>query len=206
MSEVNTKPINTLKGLLPFLKPHKQLVAFWLLALAISSSATLFFPVAIKHLVDQGFSKNGSIDRWFLLLFLVAVVLALATAARFYFVSLLGEKVIADLRKKLYAHLIHLDQQFFHDTRSGELLSRLSADAELLRTVLGSSMSIALRSSITVIGSAIMMVITNPRLGAFVLVGIPLMILPMVLSGRGVRGASKNSQDRLADASAKLCA
>lgn len=203
MSDLNTKPINTLKGLLPFLEPHKRLVAFWLLALAISSSATLFFPVAIKHLVDQGFSKNGSIDRWFLLLFVVAVVLALATAARFYFVSLLGEKVIADLRKKLYAHLINLDQQFFHDTRSGELLSRLSADAELLRTVLGSSMSIALRSSITVIGSAIMMVITNPRLGAFVLVGIPLMILPMVLSGRGVRGASKNSQDRLADASAR---
>lgn len=203
MTDAKTKPINTLKGLLPFLKPHKKLVAFWLSALTISSSATLFFPVAIKHLVDQGFSRNGSIDRWFLLLFAVAVVLALATAVRFYFVSLLGERVIADLRKKLYAHLINLDQQFFHETRSGELISRLSADAELLRSVLGSSMSIALRSGITVIGSAVMMVITNPRLGAFVLIGIPLMILPMVLSGRSVRGASKNSQDRLADANAR---
>ncbi|MFZ9311389.1 MAG: ABC transporter transmembrane domain-containing protein, partial [Arenimonas sp.] len=111
--------------------------------------------------------------------------------------------VIADLRKQLYAHLIRLDQRFFHETRSGELISRLSADAELLRTVLGSSMSIALRSAITVIGSAVMMVITNPRLGAYVLIGIPLMVLPMVLSGRGVRGASKNSQDRLADANAR---
>jgi len=150
-----TRPINTLKGLLPFLKPHRQLLVFWLLALSLSSSATLFFPVAIKHLVDQGFSRNGDIDRWFLLLFGVASLLALATAARFYFVSLLGERVIADLRKQLYAHLIRLDQRFFHETRSGELISRLSADAELLRTVLGSSMSIALRSAITVIGSAV---------------------------------------------------
>ena len=203
MSEKSDTPINTLKGLLPFLKPHKRLVGLWLMALSLSSAATLFFPIAIKHLVDQGFSKNGSIDRWFLLLFAVAVVLALGTAARFYFVSLLGERVIADLRKKLYEHLIHLDQQFFHETRSGDLISRLSADAELLRTVLGSSMSIALRSAITVIGSAAMMVFTNPRLGAYVLVGIPLMVLPMVLSGRGVRGASKNSQDRLADANAR---
>jgi ATP-binding cassette subfamily B protein len=203
MSQPAATPFNTLKGLLPFLRPHKRLAAFWLLALAFSSSATLFFPVAIKHLVDQGFSRNGSIDRWFLLLFAVAVVLALATAARFYFVSLLGEKVIADLRKKLYGHLIHLDQQFFHETRSGELISRLSADAELLRSVLGSSMSIALRSGITVTGSAVMMVVTNPKLGVFVLIGIPLMVLPMVLSGRGVRGASKNSQDRLADANAR---
>jgi ATP-binding cassette subfamily B protein len=198
-----TRPINTLKGLLPFLKPHRPLLVFWLLALSLSSSATLFFPVAIKHLVDQGFSRNGDIDRWFLLLFGVASLLALATAARFYFVSLLGERVIADLRKQLYAHLIRLDQRFFHETRSGELISRLSADAELLRTVLGSSMSIALRSIITVVGSAVMMVITNPRLGAYVLIGIPLMVLPMVLSGRGVRGASKNSQDRLADANAR---
>ena len=81
-----TRPINTLKGLLPFLKPHRQLLVFWLLALSLSSSATLFFPVAIKHLVDQGFSRNGDIDRWFLLLFAVASLLALATAARFYFV------------------------------------------------------------------------------------------------------------------------
>ncbi|MBP6299739.1 MAG: ATP-binding cassette domain-containing protein [Arenimonas sp.] len=203
MTDKPSKPMNTLKGLLPFLKPHKKLVALWLLALAFSSSATLFFPVAIKHLVDEGFSKTGSINESFILLFVVAIALALATALRFFFVSLLGERVIADLRKKLYEHLIHLDQQFFHETRSGELISRLSADAELLRSVVGSSMSIALRSGITVIGSAIMMVVTIPMLGVYVLVGIPLIVLPMVISGRGVRGASKNSQDRLADANAR---
>jgi ATP-binding cassette subfamily B protein len=203
MTDKPKSPLNSLRGLLPFLAPHKNLLVYWVLALLVSSSTTLVFPVAIKHLVDQGFSRNGDIDRWFLLLFAVAVLLALATAARFYFVSLLGEKVIAGLRKQLYAHLLRLDQNFFHETRSGELISRLSADAELLRTVLGSSMSIALRSGITVIGSAVMMVFTNPKLGAFVLIGIPLMVLPMVRSGRGVRGASKNSQDRLADANAR---
>lgn len=203
MDEQTKSPVNSLKGLLPFLRPHKRLLTLWLLALATSSSATLFFPVAIKHLVDQGFSRNGDIDRWFLLLFGVASVLALATAARFFFVSLLGEKVVADLRRALYAHLIRLDLGFFHETRSGELLSRLSADAELLRSVIGSSMSVALRSGITVVGSAVMMVVTDPRLGLYVLVGIPLMVLPMVLSGRGVRSASKHSQDRLADANAR---
>ena len=112
MTDKPSKPMNTLIGLLPFLKPHKKLVALWLLALAFSSSATLFFPVAIKHLVDEGFSKTGSINESFILLFVVAIALALATALRFFFVSLLGERVIADLRKKLYEHLIHLDQQF----------------------------------------------------------------------------------------------
>jgi len=195
--------VNSLRGLLPFLKPHRNLLIFWLIALAISSSATLFFPVAFKYLIDHGFAKGGSINQWFILMFVVAVVLALATAARFYFVSLLGERVIADLRQKLYRHLLGLDQSFFERTRSGELLSRLSADTELLRSMVGSSMSIALRSSITVIGSAVMLAVTSPRLAMYALLGIPLMVLPMALSGRKVRGAAKNSQDRVADANAR---
>ncbi|KFN41122.1 ABC transporter transmembrane domain-containing protein [Arenimonas oryziterrae] len=193
----------SLKGILPFLSPHRRLLMYWLVALAISSTATLFFPVAIKELIDQGFRQGGEVDSRFLLLFGVAVVLAMATAARFYFVSLLGERVIADLRTKLYAHLLGLDQSFFERTRSGELLSRLSADAELLRSVVGSSMSIALRSGITVIGSAVMLFITSPRLGGMALIGIPLIVMPIALSGRRVRGAAKDSQDRVADANAR---
>ena len=154
-------------------------------------------------MIDQGFAKGTSVDRWFILLFVVAVVLALATAARFYFVSMLGERVIADLRQKLYGHLLSLDQDFFERTRSGELLSRLSADAELLRSVVGSSMSIALRSAITVVGSAVMLAITSPRLAGLALIGIPLIVLPIALSGRRVRGAAKDSQDRVADANAR---
>ena len=193
----------SLRGLLPFLRPHRRLLVSWLAALAVSSSATLFFPYAFRQMIDQGFARGNSVDRWFVLLFVVAVILALATAARFYFVSLLGERVIADLRQKLYGHLLSLDQSFFERTRSGELLSRLSADAELLRSVVGSSMSIALRSGITVIGSAVMLAITSPRLASLALIGIPLIVLPIALSGRRVRGAAKDSQDRVADANAR---
>ena len=196
-------PVNSLRGLLPFLRPHRPMLASWLAALALSSSATLTLPVAVKYMIDQGFGAGGSVDKWFALLFAVAVVLALATAARFYFVSLLGERVIADLRRTLYGHLLSLDQAFFEKTRTGELLSRLSADTELLRSVVGSSMSVALRSGITVVGSAVMLAVTSPRLALYALLGIPLVVLPMVLSGRRVRGVAKDSQDRVADANAR---
>ena len=196
-------PLNTLRGLLPFLRPHRGLLAAWLGALALSSTATLLLPVAVKHMIDQGFQAGGSIDRWFALLFAVAVLLALATAARFYFVSLLGERVVADLRRALYGHLLSLDQAFFEKTRSGELMSRLSADTELLRSVVGSSMSVALRSGITVVGSAVMLAVTSPTLAMYALLGIPLVVLPMALSGRRVRGVAKDSQDRVADANAR---
>ena len=193
----------SLTGLRPFLQPHRTLIVLWLAALTISASATLYLPVAFKQMIDQGFSQTAAIDRGFSGLFLVACVLALATGARFFFVSMLGERVIADLRRKLYSHLLSLDQSFFERTRSGELLSRLSADTELLRSTVGSTMSIALRSAITVIGSAIMLAVTSPRLASYALVGIPLVVLPLVLSGRRVRGASKDSQDRVADANAR---
>ena len=141
----------SLRGLLPFVRPHRGLLAGWLLALAFSSGATLFFPYAFRQVIDHGFARGGAeVNRWFLMMFAVAVVLACATAVRFYTVSLLGERVIADLRRSLYAHLLALDQAFFERTRAGELLSRLSADAEMLRSIVGSSMSIALRSIITV--------------------------------------------------------
>ena len=196
-------PVNSLRGLLPFLRPHRGLVVAWLAALVFSSSATLALPVAVRHMIDQGFAAGSSVDRWFALLLAVAVVLALATAARFYFVTLLGERVVADLRRALYSHLLSLDQAFFERTRAGELLSRLSADAELLRSVVGSSMSVALRSGITVLGSAVMMAVTSPRLALFVLLGIPLIVLPMAFSGRRVRAVAKAAQDRVADANAR---
>jgi ATP-binding cassette subfamily B protein len=193
----------SLRGLIPFLRPHRKLLLLWLAALALSSAASLTLPVAFRHMIDQGFSHAESINRGFSGLFVVACVLAIGTGARFFFVSLLGERVIADLRRQLYSHLLSLDQGFFERTRSGELLSRLSADTEMLRSMVGSTMSIALRSAVTVIGSAIMLVVTSPRLAGYALFGIPLVVLPLVLSGRRVRGASKNSQDRVADANAR---
>ncbi|MFE0500612.1 ABC transporter transmembrane domain-containing protein [Lysobacter soli] len=195
-------PIGSLRTLWPFVQRHRTLFIAWLVALAASSAATLSLPVAVRTMIDQGFAQGGgaAIDRAFLLLFAVAVALALATAARFFFVSLLGERVVADLRERLYAHLIALDAGFHDRNRSGELVSRLTADAELLRSVVGSSMSVALRSTVTVVGSLAMLFVTAPRLAAFALVGIPLAVLPIVIGGRRLKKMSRVSQDRVADA------
>ncbi|MDR0181405.1 ABC transporter transmembrane domain-containing protein [Lysobacter arvi] len=195
-------PIGSLRTLWPFVRRHRTLFVAWLIALAASSAATLSLPVAVRTMIDQGFAQGGgaAIDRAFLLLFAVAVALALATAARFFFVSLLGERVVADLRERLYSHLIALDAGFHDRNRSGELVSRLTADAELLRSVVGSSMSVALRSTVTVVGSLAMLFVTSPRLAAFALVGIPLAVLPIVVGGRRLKKMSRVSQDRVADA------
>ena len=192
--------LGTLRALWPFVRQHAGLFAAWLCALALASAATLSFPVAFKQMIDGGFHSGGNIDRVFLAVFIVVLVLAIASAARFYFVSLLGERVVADLRRQLYGHLIGLDAEFHDRTRSGELVSRLSADSELLRSVVGSSMSVALRSSITVIGSIVMLFVTSPKLAAYALVGIPLAVLPIVLGARRLEKASRASQDRVADA------
>jgi ATP-binding cassette subfamily B protein len=194
--------LGSLKTLWPFVRRHGALFSAWLIALAVSSAATLSLPMAVKQMIDHGFSGGGEINRAFSLLFVVAVVLALATAARFFFVSLLGEKVVADLRGRLYAHLIGLDAGFHDRNRSGELVSRLSADSELLRSVIGSTMSVALRSVVTVVGSMVMLFVTSPRLAAYSLIGIPLAVLPIVLGARRLQKISRASQDRVADANA----
>ncbi|TWG94563.1 ATP-binding cassette subfamily B protein [Luteimonas sp. J16] len=195
-------PIGSLRTLWPFVMRHKALFSAWLLALAGSSAATLALPVAVRQIIDRGFSSGSNIDATFALVLLVAIALALATAARFFFVSLLGERVVADLRNRLYGHLVGLDQSFFERTRSGELVSRLTADTELLRSVIGTTMSVALRSLVTVVGSVAMLLVTSPKLAIWALVGIPLLVLPLVLGGRRLQKISRQSQDRVADANA----
>ena len=192
--------LGSLGTLWPFVRRHSGLFTAWLIALAVSSAATLSLPPAVKLMIDHGFNNNGQINRAFGLLFLVAVVMGLATAARFFFVSLLGEKVVADLRSQLYTHLITLGAGFHDRSRSGELVSRLTADSELLRSVIGSTMSVALRSSITVIGSLVMLFVTSPRLAVWSLLGIPLAVLPVIIGARRLRNISRASQDRVADA------
>ena len=188
------------KARIEVVRRHMALFTAWLAALAVASVATLSFPVAFRRMIDDGFSSGGNIDQVFLLVFAVVVVLALASASRFFFVSLLGEKVVADLRQQLYAHLVGLDAQFHDRNRSGELVSRLSADSELLRSVVGSNMSVALRSTVTVVGSMVMLFVTSPRLAAFTLIGIPLAVLPIILGARRLEKASRATQDRVADA------
>jgi ATP-binding cassette subfamily B protein len=192
----------TLGALWPFVRRQRGLLVAWLVALAASSAATLSLPVAVRRMIDEGFTSADSIDSTFLLLFAVIAVLALATGLRFFFVSLLGERVVADLRQRLYAHILSLDPAFFERTRSGELVSRLSADTELLRSVVGSSISVALRSFVMVLGSIAMLFVTDPRLALWTLVGIPLFVLPIVVGSRRLRKVSRQSQDRIADANA----
>jgi len=184
------------------MRRHSALFSAWLAALICSSTATLSLPIAFRQMIDHGFTSGPDIDRVFGFVLMVIVVLALATAARYFFVTLLGEKVVADLRTRLYAHLLGLDAGFYDRSRSGELVSRLTADAELLRSVIASSMSVALRSSVTVIGSLVMLFVTSPKLAAWAMVGIPAAVLPIVMGARRIQKTSRASQDRIADANA----
>ena len=195
-------PLGSLRALWPFMRRHSALFSAWLVALICSSTATLSLPIAFRQMIDHGFTSGPDIDRVFGFVLMVIVVLALATAARYFFVTLLGEKVVADLRTRLYAHLLGLDAGFYDRSRSGELVSRLTADAELLRSVIASSMSVALRSSVTVIGSLVMLFVTSPKLAAWAMVGIPAAVLPIVMGARRIQKTSRASQDRIADANA----
>jgi ATP-binding cassette, subfamily B, bacterial len=199
------RALSSLRLMLPLLRPHRGLVIGWLGFLALSSTATLSLPVAVRLMIDHGFSGDdpAAIDRWFVGLFAVATVLAIATAGRFHYVSLLGEKVIRDLRRRLYGQFLRLDMGFYDRNRSGELVSRLSADSEQIRSMIGSSASVALRSIVTFTGSAVMLALTSPRLAGLAAIGIPLVVLPIVLFGRRVQAIARESQDRVADANAR---
>ncbi|HVV98122.1 MAG TPA: ABC transporter transmembrane domain-containing protein [Rhodanobacteraceae bacterium] len=196
--------LRQLRRLLPFLSAYRGLIAGWLGFLAISSTATLALPQAVRVMIDRGFANAdaATINASFLGLFAVAAVLAIATAGRFFCVSLLGERVAADLRRRLFDHLLTLDQAFFEKTRSGELVSRLAADTELVQTVVGSTLSVALRSCVTLLGAAVLMILSSPHLAGLSALVIPAVVLPIVVFGRRVQRLSRESQDRIADTSA----
>ena len=199
--------IATLKGLLPFLRPYGRQFAWAGLALLVAAGATLAIPYAFKQMIDLGFGASGvsnpqAVDRAFLALFGVACVLALATAARFYAVSWLGERVTADIRNAVYRHVVTQSPQFFEITRTGEVLSRLTTDTTLIQSVVGTSISMAVRNSLLFIGGLAMMFVTSVKLSSVILVLLVATILPIIAFGRRVRRLSRDSQDRVADASA----
>jgi len=197
--------IATLKGLLPFLLPYKNKFYLAGLALIVAASATLAIPYAFRQMIDLGFTGSGSIqhvDAAFLALFGVACVLAIATAARFYMVSLLGERVTADIRSAVYEHVIEQSPEFFETTRSGEVLSRLTTDTTLIQTMVGTSISMALRNTLLFLGGLVMLFITSPKLSSIIILALAFVVLPIVFFGRRVRTLSRDSQDRIADASA----
>lgn len=196
--------IGSLRLLWPFLKPHRALATGWLLFLGLSSAATLVLPMAVRRMFDQGFghASAAAINASFLGLFGVALVLAFATAARYFCITLLGERALASLRSQLYAHVIRLDVGFFERSRVGELTSRLGTDTEVVQALIGSGISVALRSAVMLLGAAAMMIWTSPRLAGLTALVIPAVMLPILVFGRRVQKLSRASQDRLADAAA----
>jgi ATP-binding cassette, subfamily B, bacterial len=191
-------------AMLPYIARYRGRCLAALAALVAAALATLAVPLAVRRMIDVGFSSADAafVNRSFLFLIAIALVLALASASRYYLVITLGERIVADLRRDLFAHLMRLSPVFFDAARSGELLSRLTADTTQIKSAVGASVSIALRNIVLFIGAAIMMAVTSPWLSALVLIVIPVIVLPVVAFGRRVRMRSRLAQDRLADASA----
>ncbi len=175
-----------------------------LAALTVSAVATLAVPFALRRMIDFGFSRDsgGAVDAYFLAMGVVVIVIALAAATRYYLVTTLGERVVADLRRDVFAHLTVLDAAFYDRARTGELVSRLTADTTQIKAAFGASASIALRNLFMFVGATALMVYTSPKLSALVLVAIPVIAAPLIASGRIVRRRSRHAQDTLADATA----
>jgi ATP-binding cassette, subfamily B, bacterial len=199
-----SKKLTPLGALKPFLTPYRGMIAAAAIALIVASGATLVLPAAVRGVIDHGFSEAdaANIGRYFLALIAVAAVMGIASATRFYLVTWIGERITADVRARVFDHVLSLSPSFFETTRTGEVLSRLTADTTLVQTVVGSSASFALRNLVLSLGSLALMAVTSPKLTGLCLIGVPLVVAPIILFGRRVRKLSRESQDRIADTSA----
>lgn len=203
-----SKKVRSLSGLAPFLRPYRGRIALAGLFLVLAALSTLVLPIALKSLIDQGLVATDPGERimalrgHFFALFGVGVALGVFSAARFYMVTWLGERVTADLRNAVYAHVLEQSPEFFETTQTGEVLSRLTTDTTLVQTVVGSSLSMGLRNTVMGIGAMAMLIFTNPYVMSQVLGTLVLVVLPSIWLGRRVRKLSRASQDRVADSSA----
>jgi ATP-binding cassette subfamily B protein len=197
-----TAKLRPLLALAPYIARYRGRALLAFISLTIAAITTLVVPVAVRRMIDFGFTPEGiaMINSYFSVMIAVVAVLAGASASRFYLVMTIGERIVADLRRDVFAHLISLSPSFFDSARSGELVSRLTADTTQIKSAVGASVSIALRNLMLFIGATTMMVITSPRLSLFVLLAIPVIVIPLVAFGRWVRRLSRNAQDTLADA------
>ncbi|MDR5816023.1 ABC transporter transmembrane domain-containing protein [Caballeronia sp. LZ033] len=203
-AEASTRRLGPLFALGPFLRPYAGRWALAFLALLTSAGATLALPMAFRYLIDRGFASGSRahIDRYFIALFIVSLILAGATALRFYWVSWLGERVTADLRRAVYDHIMRMSPQFFEFTQTGEVLSRLTTDTTLIQTVVGTSLSLGLRNALLAAGGIGMLVLTSPVLSGYIIAVLIVVVAPIVFFGRRVRRLSRASQDTVANASA----
>ncbi len=197
------KSLGPLRTLIPFLSPYRSTLIAALSALLIASGAMLALPIALRYLIDNGFIAQdvGTVNRYFGWFLAAALVFSAFAALRYYLVTWLGERVVADLRNAVYRRVIGMDPTFFEVTKTGEVLSRLTTDTTLVQSISGVGLSIALRSSLNLIGGLALLVLTSPRLAAYTMVVIPLVILPVIVVGRRIRKLSRQSQDRVADTS-----
>ncbi len=202
------RPVRSLSGLAPFLRPYRTQIALAAVFLVLAALSTLALPIALKSLIDSGLVAADPGERvmalrgHFFALFGVGAALGLFSAARFYMVTWLGERVTADLRNAVYAHVVRQSPEFFETTQTGEVLSRLTTDTTLVQTVVGSSLSMGLRNTVMGIGAMAMLIVTNPYVMSQVLGTLVLVVLPSLWLGRRVRKLSRASQDRVADSSA----
>jgi ATP-binding cassette subfamily B protein len=201
--ESGTRKIGNLRILWQFAARYRAHVFLAALSLLVAAAATLAIPSGFRLVIDRGFAANGGdIARYFRYLLLIVVVLALATAARFYFVSWLGERVVADIRVAVHRNLMTLAPRFFEENRPSEIASRLTADTSVIEQIVGTTISVALRNLVMGIGGIIYLVAIAPKLAAMLLLGIPFIIIPIVVLGRKVRALSRSTQDRIADVGA----
>ncbi len=198
-----SRSLKPLRALLPFLRPYRGTLLLALLALLVAAAAMLALPIALRNLIDGGMAARSpeTINRYFLAFMAAAGMFGVFAALRFYLVTWLGERVVADLREAVYRRVIRMDPAFFEVTRIGEVLSRLTADTTLVQSIAGVNLSITLRSAISIVGSLVMLAVTSLKLTGLILVLIPVMIVPIIVLGRRVRKLSRTSQDRIADTS-----
>ncbi|MFD1328178.1 ABC transporter transmembrane domain-containing protein [Mycoplana ramosa] len=198
------KSLRPLAALAPYLGRYRGLVAGALVALVAAAVTTLALPMAVRRMIDHGFSESdaGFIDTYFMMLAALAILLALASAFRYFFVITLGERIVSDLRREVFDHVTHLSPAFFDQNQSGEIVSRLTADTTQVKSAVGATASVALRNLILCLGAIAMMIYTSPKLSSLVLAAIPIIVFPLVAFGRSVRRRSRQAQDTLASASA----
>ncbi|MGE0698611.1 MAG: ABC transporter transmembrane domain-containing protein [Hyphomicrobiaceae bacterium] len=203
-SEAQARSLRPLAGLVSRLAAHRGMLVVAAVSLVLSAAALLALPLAVRRMVDHGFSSEGGavIDRYFLGLIGLGALLAIASATRFYAVNWLGERIVADLRARVFAHIAGLDAAYLEQHRSGEIMSRITADTTQIASAAGAAMSQAVRNAIMLCGALAMMLVTSPRLSGLMLVAIPAIVLPLVAYGRVVRRLSRSAQDTLAEAAA----
>lgn len=199
-----SRSISPLRKIFPYVKNYPGLITGAIIFLVLAASTTLVLPLAVRRMIDNGFSAENSafIDTYFSFLIVIAIVLATASACRYFFVIALGERVVADIRSDVFAHITQLSSNFFDEAQSGELVSRLAADTTQIKSAVGATASLALRNIILGIGATGAMVATSPHLAAFVGIVIPVIALPVFAFGRAVRKRSREAQDTLAQATA----